>query len=161
MREVGREANGPKVAQREKTFWLEAKPLVETRFDTKVKFLYVRAYVTHQDYEFWQDVYKQHLWVFNKFKENKPAKKCYEDFESSFNNLIDDFRVGNFVWEKSPVPVYKGYLNNGAHRVATSLFFGNKVLCYEDNRRLPVWDDKFFLKRGLSKEIIRRVNEEF
>lgn len=138
-------------------FWLDARPLVETRFDTKVKFLYVRAYVTRQDYEFWRDVYKQHLWAFNKFQEREPLKKSYEEFESSFNSLIDDFGAGKFVWEKSPVPVYKGYPNNGAHRVATSLFFGSKVLCYEDNRRLPIFDEKWFLNRGMKSEIVKEV----
>jgi len=144
-----------------KTFWLDAQGLAETRFDTKVKFLYVNAYVTGHDFEKWREVYKQHLWAFNRFQEREPCKESFEDFEVAFQEMINAFKEKRFDWQRTPVPVFKGYPNNGAHRVACALFFGEQVLCYEDNRKLPVFDEKWFRKKHLKDSFVEETLKGF
>jgi hypothetical protein len=143
------------------TFLLDALGLVETRFDTKVKFLYVKAYVTGQDFEKWREIYKQHLWVFNRFEEREPYRESFEDFEVAFQEMINAFKQKRFDWERSPVPVVSGYPVNGAHRVACALFFGEQVLCYEDDRERFLYDEGFFLDLGLDDVILGLVCSEF
>jgi hypothetical protein len=144
-----------------KSFWVDALPLVESRFDTKVKYLYIKAYVTSVDYSLWRDIYRQHLWVFNGFQEREPLKQTYEEFERSFNRLIDDFKNNEFDWELSPVPVVDGYAVNGAHRVSCALFFDSQVLCYESDSEAYLYDEDFFLTEGLGANTVDMVCRTF
>jgi hypothetical protein len=112
-------------------FKLKAKELLTTtRFDLIVKYLYAKSYKSGLETDYFLKMYKQHLKIWNNFKEyDNPKKNSFEAFKTIFEELIDDITVNGFDGEKSTIPVVGKNVLNGAHRVATSLINNNEVTC--------------------------------
>ena len=63
-----------------------------TRFDFIAKYLYIKYYEKIYNSNFYLDLYKKHIEVFNKCWEHPGTKTKIEDFIESFNKLIESFK---------------------------------------------------------------------
>lgn len=90
------------------------------RLDVSIKSIFLNLKNKHTT--FGSKIYKEHLRVWNNFKEyNNPNKNTYEAFESDFVEIYNDMKSNKFDWIKSPVVIdNEGYLLNGAHRSAAA-----------------------------------------
>ena len=107
--------------------------ITHTRFDVIIKYMYAKAIKNGYGTTYFHDVYKEHLRVWNGFKEyNNPNKVTFESFDSIFKKLIYDIGSKGFDPEISKIPIYKNkYLLNGAHRLASAMVHNTKVHCFE------------------------------
>ena len=73
--------------------------------------------------DYFTNIYKEHLRVWNGFKEyDNPSKNTFEDFINSFNELIGDIGSNGFDSDKSVIPVSSdGSILNGSHRIASCI----------------------------------------
>ena len=98
------------------------------RFDLPIKFLFLKFYDRDINSSFADDMYKEHLRLWNGFKEyDNPNKNSYDRFRDDFIKIFVDIESDNFDWNKSPIVLDNdGYLLNGAHRTASALYLDTK-----------------------------------
>lgn len=103
------------------------------RFDLPFKYLYANSRKRGLKTEYFLNLYKHHLQVWNDFSEyNDLAKQNFSDFQERFDSLIDDIFANGFDMSKSMVAVQdRVNLLNGAHRVAACLAANREVTCFE------------------------------
>lgn len=94
------------------------------RFDLPMKNLFLKFFDKNIDCNFGEEIYKEHLRLWNGFKEyNNPKKNTFEAFKNDFIVMYKDMKNDNFDWEKSPIIIDdEKYLLNGAHRTAASSY---------------------------------------
>jgi hypothetical protein len=99
------------------------KLVTPLRFDVTIKYLYAQSIVKGYNCNFFLEAYKRHLWIWNKFKEyDNPNKKCFEDFNSTFIDIINSFKNSGFNPNISKIPTLQNkYILNGSHRLAAAL----------------------------------------
>ena len=128
--------------------------LTHKRFDVPIKYMYA----SNLSSDFYKNAYKEHLKVWNDFREGNPKKRGFADFDNSFKSIID-----NVVDE--PVPVNaEGHVANGAHRLAAALYHKRPINTrntnHDENYHIEC-DYKFFIKKGLSQSILKRTALEY
>ena len=128
--------------------------LTHKRFDVPIKYMYA----SNLSSDFYKNAYKEHLKVWNDFREGNPKKRGFADFDNSFKSIID-----NVVDE--PVPVNaEGHVANGAHRLAAALYHKRPINTrntnHDENYHIEC-DYKFFIKMGLSKSVLKRTALEY
>jgi hypothetical protein len=101
------------------------------RFDLPIKHLFLKFYSKGIKSDFAENAYKEHLKLWNNFKEyGNPNKNTYDAFKSDFINIFNDIKNNNFNWEKSPVVIDNNdFLLNGAHRAASASLLEKHVEC--------------------------------
>ena len=92
------------------------------RFDLVLKYLYAKSIINNYKTDFYKEMYKEHLRLWNGFREYDNPNKCtFEAFDEEFKKIIESIKEGGFNSEISKVPLLEDqYLVNGAHRVARS-----------------------------------------
>lgn len=107
--------------------------ITHTRFDVIIKYMYAKAIKEGYNTTYFHDVYKEHLRLWNGFKEyNNPEKNTFEAFDNTFKKLISDIGSDGFDPSISKIPLHNGkYLLNGAHRLASALAHNAKVHCFD------------------------------
>lgn len=134
--------------------WVDARLLLHpTRFDLFAKLYYVRNRMDNKAEAV--RVYKEHIKAFNPdLKEpGREDKSGYDDFLSSFDALIENFREKDFDASLSLVPVTDEYvILDGAHRVAALAYHGKKVgvACCQGVHPKAMFNYRYFRDRGLS-----------
>ena len=128
--------------------------LTHKRFDVVIKYLYA----SNLSSSFYKNMYKQHLKVWNQFKENNPEKRGFLTFDNAFKSIID-----NAVDE--PIPVNpKGHVANGAHRLAAALYHQRSINTRETNSDELYSieaDYKHFTKKKLPTHMLKRTALEY
>lgn len=128
--------------------------LTYKRFDVPIKHMYA----SNLSSDFYKSAYKEHLKVWNNFREGTPRKNGFADFDNAFKSIID-----NIVDE--PVPVNdEGHIANGAHRLAAALYHRRPINTRKTNQNENNYiesDYKFFIDRGLSQSIVKRTALEY
>lgn len=147
-------------------FKVKAKELLSTtRFDLIVKYLYAKSYKKGYETNYFLEMYKHHLKIWNGFKEyNNPKKNSFESFKTIFEEIIDDVTENGFNENISTIPVVDKKILNGSHRVASSLLNNNEITCFNgvngrDGQLECGW--KFFEKLGIKNEYADRVALEY
>ena len=103
------------------------------RFDLPIKMLFLKYYAQSINSNFGDDIYKEHLRLWNGFREyDNPNKNSYDAFRSDFISMYNDVHDDKFDWNKSPVVIDNdGYLLNGAHRTVIATYL-NKAYKYKN-----------------------------
>lgn len=110
--------------------WVDPLDLLRwSRFDLPFKYLFGYASKRGWKTEYYEEMYRHHLKVWNGFSEyDDPRKRGYDVFKTDFLSLLEQIGSEGFDFEKSLVSVQNGaYLLNGAHRVAACLVHGMRV----------------------------------
>ena len=128
--------------------------LTYKRFDIPIKYMYA----SNLSSNFYKNAYKEHLRVWNNFREGTPNKNGFSDFDNAFKSIIN-----NVVNE--PVPVNsEGHIANGAHRLASALYHQRPINIRntKSNEDYPILADyRYFAKKGLSQTIMKRTALEY
>ena len=126
-----------------------------SRFDLPIKSIFLN--MLGKNTTFGKDIYKEHLRLWNGFKEyNNPNKNTYDAFEFDFIKIYNDMKSNNFDWNKSPVVVdNENYLLNGSHRTAAASKLDIEVQTVEGvniNDGQKVCDYNMFQELGLNQD---------
>jgi len=135
---------------------IDAKQLLTPyRFDVAVKYMYAKSIVEGFKTDYFKDAYKEHLKVWNGFKEyDNPNKTTFEAFDNEFKSIIKSIENKGFDATVSKVPIQDSkYILNGAHRVAAAMALNKQVVCKQgvdgnDGQMYCGWP--MFQKLGLS-----------
>lgn len=125
------------------------------RFDLPIKTLFLKHY--NIGINFGQNIYKEHLRLWNGFKEyNNPNKNTYEKFRDDFLQIEADIRNNKFDWKRSPIIIdQQSHLLNGSHRTAASAIVNAEAefkvgVDIKDGQK--VCDYKMFKELGLNED---------
>ena len=135
------------------------------RFDLIAKLVYAAYRESGLDSDFGLDLYREHLRVWNGFKEyNNPDKNTFDKFRECFDEMIDSMKLKGFD-KQHPVPVTpNGDLLNGAHRTAASFITNSsiKTLKTEDPQAGQlVCSSEFFKSLGLDRKYLDYMALEY
>lgn len=129
------------------------------RYDVFVKYYYVQAYLTKENYELAKEIYLNHIKSFNNFKEPDGRKNNEKDFIKNFNNLIDSIKHTGI--NKTIIPVTKnGEIIDGAHRLSIALYLNLKIQFAIFNLLDVNYGKGFFISRGFELEYAKIIDKE-
>lgn len=122
------------------------------RFDVIIKYMYAKSILKNIDTDFFKNLYKEHLRIWNGFKEyDNKNKNNFEDFDNEFKKIIDSMKNDGFN-PNHKIPVVEGkYIVNGAHRLAAALSLNKEV--YTRDANLPQDGQKDCSWWGLFKNL--------
>ena len=91
------------------------------RFDLPMKYLYAKFREQKIKSDFGLIIYKEHLRLWNGFKEyNNPDKNTFEAFKNDFDNILDSIKKDGFDGNKSQIIINSdNMLLNGSHRTCS------------------------------------------
>ena len=122
--------------------------MYSNRFDLMAKYLYIANYENKIKSIFYENLYKNHIEVFNKCWEYPGTKVNIQDFIDSFNNLIQSFKKNGF---KKEFPIQLGSNNviiNGSHRLSICHFYNIKPIFKQIDKKGDVYNYDFFINRN-------------
>jgi glycosyltransferase involved in cell wall biosynthesis len=102
------------------------------RFDILAKYLYAKGRANNYDSQFHLDVYREHLYAWNKLHSDFDKKYGLDDYVNSFDKIIDSIGKKGFDSTISQVPIVAGKSIsplNGAHRVAAGILHNKTISC--------------------------------
>ena len=147
--------------KRNKIRIFEAMPInliSEYRYDVFIKYYYVQAYITNNNYDMAKKIYLNHIKSFNNFTEPDGRKNTPESFIKSFNNLINDVKKHGI---KTIIPITKnGEIIDGAHRLAVALYLKLNVQFVIFDLLDANYGKKFFINRGFNPEYAKIIDEK-
>lgn len=142
------------------------KLLTPFRFDVAIKYLYAKSIIEAYKTDYFKEMYKEHLKIWNGFKEyDNPNKTSFEAFDKEFKSIIKSMETNGFDAKISKIPVQDSkYILNGAHRVAAAMALNKQVVCKEgkdgiDGQLNCGWP--MFQKLGLSSVYSDQVAVEY
>lgn len=143
---------------------LKAKDLlVHTRFDLAFKILYLEN--INKKVKFAHRFYKEHIRAFSlgNFKElGNKEKNNIAKYIKNFHEIYKDIKLNGFDSSKTLIPLSsKGYIANGAHRVASAIYTNKNLKCVEIDTTNPNYNYKFFYNRNISSKILDTVATKF
>jgi glycosyltransferase involved in cell wall biosynthesis len=99
------------------------------RFDLPMKYLYAKFRENNIKSNFGLEIYKEHLRLWNGFKEyNRPEKNTFEAFQDEFDNILDSIKNDGFDGNKSKIVIDSdNRLLNGAHRTIGCILYNKKA----------------------------------
>lgn len=104
--------------------------LTPYRFDIAAKYLYAMHREKGVASVFAEQVYAEHLRVWNGLHELEPVKHGLAAYQESFHEILNSIKTFGFDLQKSHVPVGRSLSPiNGGHRIAACLLHGRNVSC--------------------------------
>ena len=104
--------------------------MTHNRFDLAAKTFYAEHKVRDTKISFHEEMYLEHLAVWNNFNEKDPIKETASDFVESFDSLLEDISTNDYLPSKSKIPIFRDSIINGAHRLASCIVL-NKQPTFE------------------------------
>ena len=137
---------------------IKSKDLLTTnRIDVIFKILHLKLNKLG-DYKGSKKIYNDHIRIITNgiFKEEGSNKKSLKDYVFEFKNILNSFTEKGYDKTISKIPLATdGTICNGSHRLATSIFLNiNEVEVELTNEKTHTYNYNFFIKRGLSKELL-------
>ena len=132
------------------------------RFDLIIKMVYAYFYIRNGLVpETFHYAYTEHIRLLNIFMEYNRTSKS--DFITSFHDIIKSVQTYGFVPNHSKVPVDNdAFPFNSAHRMAASIVLSKNVTFDQFDFKSPFsWSYKFFISRGLRKNLLDMVMQEW
>ena len=99
------------------------------RFDLPMKYIYANFRERNVNSDFGLRLYKEHLRVWNGFKErNQPKKNTFEKFKTTFDTILDSVKSDGFDGNKSKIVIDSdNNLLNGAHRTVSCALYNKEA----------------------------------
>ncbi len=130
--------------------------LSPARLDIMAKYVYALQWTLGSRAEWGQHVYREHLRVWNEFREGDGSGKwSHEDFRASFDALLTDFAQHGFDDRRGLLPTgWNNIIIDGSHRVAAALAHNAPVKVVHFGIQPRQYNYEFFRERGLGEEIL-------
>jgi len=138
------------------------KFLTAKRFDLIAKLIYIKYKESNIQSNFAKELYLKHIEVFNGFYEADGSNKTGKlEFLKSFDLLINSVKENGFDID-TVIPVNKKcILLDGAHRVATCLYFSEDIHYVNLEIESKVFDYNYFLNSGLDSFYLDEMALEY
>jgi hypothetical protein len=139
------------------------RALKPSRFDIAAKTIFGRAILTQNSSSFPEEVYSEHLRVWNGFFEESPKKTTKGEYIESFNNILEAHRLRSFESNRSPIPItFGGDITNGSHRVASAILQKRKLVFKRfEFQPHEQYNYEFFAKRGVQQKLLDSMALEY
>jgi hypothetical protein len=139
------------------------RALKPSRFDIAAKTMFGRAILTQNSSSFPEEVYSEHLRVWNKFHEDFPKKTSKGEYIESFKNILEAHRLNSFEPNRAPIPItFGGDITNGSHRVASAILQKRKLVFKRfEFQPYEQYNYAFFAKRGLQQKTLDSLALEY
>ena len=135
------------------------------RIDVIIKYMYAKSILQSYNTSYYKQIYKQHLKVWNGFKEkDNPNKQTFEAFDTTFKNIITSINLNGFDSNISNIPILNNSVLNGAHRLAACLATNNNIHCIPGVDGLDgcsICDFNYLTRKGLDTKYTDRVAIEY
>lgn len=129
------------------------------RYDVFIKYYYVQAYITKNNYNLAKEIYLNHIKSFNNFTEPDGRKNNSKDFIYNFNNLINSVKATGI--NKTIIPITKqGEIIDGAHRLSIALYLNLKIQFVVFDLLDANYDKTFFVNRGFNLDYAQIIDKE-
>ena len=129
------------------------------RYDVFIKYYYVQAYITQENYELAKKIYLNHIKSFNNFIEPDGKKKGPQSFIENFNSLIENIKCVGI--NKTIIPITpNGEIIDGAHRLAIALYLNLAVQFAIFDLLDANYNKRFFINRGFNIEYVKIIDEK-
>ena len=129
------------------------------RYDVFIKYYYVQAYITQENYELAKKIYLNHIKSFNNFIEPDGKKKGTQSFIENFNSLIENIKCVGI--NKTIIPITpNGEIIDGAHRLAIALYLNLAVQFAIFDLLDANYNKNFFINRGFNIEYVKIIDEK-
>ncbi|CAA6820081.1 MAG: Unknown protein [uncultured Sulfurovum sp.] len=139
------------------------KLLTYSRFDLAFKLLYLE--MKDKDVEFSKNIYREHIRAFSLGKFTEPGnenKDNIDKFISDFDKTFENIKINGFDSSKTLIPLSKNAsIANGAHRVASSIYFDKEVDYIQLDTSDHIYDYKFFYGRNVPSDMLDVVATKF
>lgn len=139
----------------DKPYSINAKDLIiSERIDLIAKLLYVRAKCENLETNYFTDLYKATIEAFSDgtfLEPGNPKKNSFTKYIEEFDRIISSINSHGFDSNKSIVPIGEnGSIIDGAHRVATSAYFGKEIRVLKIDGVNVTYDIDYFKKKLLN-----------
>ena len=129
------------------------------RYDVFIKYYYVQAYITQENYELAKKIYLNHIKSFNNFIEPDGKKEGPQSFIENFNSLIENIKCVGI--NKTIIPITpNGEIIDGAHRLAIALYLNLAVQFAIFDLLDANYNKNFFINRGFNIEYVKIIDEK-
>lgn len=129
------------------------------RYDVFIKYYYVQAYITQENYELAKKIYLNHIKSFNNFIEPDGKKEGPQSFIENFNSLIENIKCVGI--NKTIIPITpNGEIIDGAHRLAIALYLDLAVQFAIFDLLDANYNKNFFINRGFNIEYVKIIDEK-
>lgn len=130
--------------------------LSPARLDVLAKYVYALQWAVGSRAEWGLHVYREHLRVWNEFREGDDSGKCsYEDFRTSFDALLVHIAEHGFDDRRGLLPTGRNnVIIDGSHRLAAALALNAPVKVVHFAMQPRQYNYEFFRERGLAEEIL-------
>ena len=130
--------------------------LSPTRLDIMAKYVYALHRVMGVPSGWGHHVYREHLRVWNEFREGDESRKSsFDDYRVSFDRLIDGLSKKGFDERLGLIPVDRdNAIIDGSHRLAAALAVGAPVSAVRFNAQAGRYDFEYFRQRGLGGDVL-------
>ena len=144
--------------------YIKAKELLTTkRLDVCAKTMYAKTKKMKINSRFIEELYLNHIQLWNNFYEKEPPKNSSTDFINHFDTLIESFSIKGYIQpEKNYIPVKDLSVYNGSHRLASSIVYDLEVPYLQDvSNGCEIADYKFFKNLSMSEKFLDEMVLEF
>jgi len=137
------------------------------RLDFMCKYLYVKSKSENSNHSHYKDIYKQCIYrqtrgvePTDRYIPNQTPKNTIQDYIDSFDILIDRFKTEGYNKE---YPIHSNSvktINGGAHRIACSLYYNQKihtVISKDKQPKFRLLNREWFEAEGFSEDIITEL----
>ena len=129
------------------------------RYDVFIKYYYVQAYITQENYELAKKINLNHIKSFNNFIEPDGKKEGPQSFIENFNSLIENIKCVGI--NKTIIPITpNGEIIDGAHRLAIALYLNLAVQFAIFDLLDANYNKNFFINRGFNIEYVKIIDEK-
>ena len=137
--------------------------LVYSRIDLAFKLFYLDLIEVQPDLA--TLVYKEHIRALSMGSYSEPGdsnKNSIEDYLKSFNKTMLSIRENGFDSNRTLIPLSNNLsIANGAHRLASCIFYNKKVKCIVTDVDNHLYDYNFFLKRAVPRDYVELAVNKF
>ncbi len=139
------------------------KLLTYNRLDLAFKLAYLSMREHHGSYA--GELYKDHIraLTLGSFQEyGNEEKNSFEQYLLDFNNISKNIENHGFDSTKTIIPISRdGSILNGAHRLASAIFYNKEVACIELETPPVQYNYDFFYKRSISNPNLEVAINQF
>ncbi len=140
-----------------------AELLSPARLDVMAKYIYALHWVLGRRANWAVYVYREHLRVWNEFRENDGSgKTSFDAFKESFDELLSRFSRNDFEENQGLLPVgLNNVIIDGSHRAAAALAINTPVKVVYFNTEPRHYNYRFFQQAGLGEEVLDDLALEY
>ncbi len=129
------------------------------RLDIVIKYLYINAFITNNNIEYYKEIYKKH--IYRRTFGFEGSKRKIDDYLFEFDKLINSVKTKGYLGEPIPISNINTGIIDGAHRLACCLYFNIDIPVKYVNKKALSWNIDWFIDNYFSYEELKLILDNF